>query len=145
MDDHLVNLHANVYLKREFRCTFFTPPFLRFVLVISSMLHRFTMQAPLTETEVLKQQADAKIRSRAEEILLEQQDEAKAMNRMINYSKCVTIRDAQLAERKYMMMEEEEENRRLDTLMETERLKALRIYEERELQRKDERLKGAQV
>lgn len=103
------------------------------------------VQAPLTETEILKQQADTKIRSRAEEILLEQHDEAKAMNRMVNYCKCVTIRDAQLAERKYMMMEEEEENRRLDTLMETERLKALRIYEEREVQRKEERLKGAQV
>lgn len=64
---------------------------------------------------------------------------------MVNYCKCVTIRDAQLAERKYMMMEEEEQNRRLDAQMETERLKALRIYEEREVQRKEERMKGAQV
>eukprot|EP00892_Ulva_mutabilis_P000934 jgi/Ulvmu1/10841/UM007_0015.1 len=102
-------------------------------------------QVPPTETELLRQQADAKIRSRAEEILLEQQDEAKAMNRMVNYCKCVTIRDAQLAERKYMMLEEEEETRRLDAMMEAERLKALRIYEEREVQRKYERIKGAQV
>jgi hypothetical protein len=83
--------------------------------------------------------------SHAEKRLAEEQDEAKAMNGMVNYAKCVTIRDAQLAERKNMMLEEEAENRRLDVMMEMERLKAIDNFEERERQRKAERLQGAQV
>lgn len=76
---------------------------------------------------------------------MEQQDEAKAMAQMVNACKCVTIRDAQLAERKYMMLEEEAENRRLDVIMEKERLKALDNYTERDRQRKEERMHGAKV
>jgi hypothetical protein len=103
------------------------------------------LQVPPTETEVLKQQADTATVSRADELLAEQQDEAKAMDQMVLYAKCVTIRDAQLEERKDMMLEEEAEGRRLDTMMEIERVKALENYEERERQRKVERLIGAKV
>lgn len=103
------------------------------------------MQCPLTETDLLKQQADHKTLSRAEELMLERQDEAKAMAQMVNACKCVTIRDAQLAERKYMMLENEAENRRLDILMEQERLKALDNYAQRDQQRKEERMQGARV
>ena len=45
------------------------------------------------------------------------------MNQMQLYAKCVTIRDAQIEEKKHMMLEEEEEERRLDLMMEIERLK----------------------
>lgn len=76
---------------------------------------------------------------------MERQDEAKAMAQMVNACKCVTIRDAQLAERKYMMLESEAENRRLDLLMEQERLKALDNYAQRDQQRKEERMQGAKV
>jgi hypothetical protein len=107
--------------------------------------HYHAVQCPPTETEIRKQQADQKVLSRAEELLLEQQDEAKAMAQMVNACKCVTIRDAQLAERKYMMLEEEAENRRLDVMIEQERLKALDNYAERERQRKEERMHGAKV
>jgi hypothetical protein len=103
------------------------------------------LQCPPTETELLKQQADLKTLSRAEEIMLERQDEAKAMSQMVNACKCVAIRDAQLAERKYMMLENEAENRRLDLMMEQERLKALDNYSQRERQRKEERMQGAKV
>lgn len=34
------------------------------------------------------------------------------MNQMVLYSKCVTIRDAQIEEKKRMMLEAEEENKR---------------------------------
>lgn len=51
------------------------------------------------------------------------------MNQMMLYSKCVTIRDAQIEEKKHMMLEAEEESRRLDLMMEIERLKALENYE----------------
>lgn len=53
----------------------------------------------------------------------------KNMNQMMLYSKCVTIRDAQIEEKKHMMLEAEEESRRLDLMMEIERLKALENYE----------------
>jgi hypothetical protein len=110
-----------------------------------SLLRFLMLQVPPTETELLKQKADAEIVSRADDILAEQQDEAKAMDQMVLYAKCVTIRDAQLEEKKHMMLEEEAESRRLDTMMEIERVKALENYEERERQRKAERLIGAKV
>lgn len=51
----------------------------------------------------------------------------KHMNQMQLYAKCVTIRDAQIEEKKHMMLEEEEENRRLDLMMEIERYEPLCI------------------
>lgn len=56
-------------------------------------------------------------------------DDVKNMNQMILYSKCVTIRDAQIEEKRNMMIESEEESRRLDLMMEIERLKAIENYE----------------
>jgi Trichohyalin-plectin-homology domain len=100
---------------------------------------------PPTETELLQRAENAATLTHAERLLAEQQDEVKAMNQMMQYSQCVTIRDAQLAERKHMMLEEEAAGRRLDRLMEVERLKALENYEERERQRQHERLIGAAV
>lgn len=102
-------------------------------------------QQPPTETELLKQQADNATVAKAQFQLLEEKDEVKHMNQMMLYSKCVTIRDAQVEEKKHMMMEEEEENRKLDTMMEIERLKALEQYEERERQRAEERKRGAKI
>ncbi len=102
-------------------------------------------KAPETETDVLKAQTNAKVKSRAEYLLEEQQDEVKHMNQMVLYSKCVTIRDAQIEEKKRMMLEAEEENRRQDLMMEIERIKALEQYEQREKQRIEERRRGARV
>mmetsp|Transcript_18082 Transcript_18082/g.30965 ORF Transcript_18082/g.30965 Transcript_18082/m.30965 type:complete len:510 (-) Transcript_18082:446-1975(-) len=100
---------------------------------------------PETETDRLKAQTNSKIKSRAEYLLEEQEDEVKHMNMMVTYSKCVTIRDAQIEEKKRMMLEAEEDNRRQDLMMEIERLKALQQYETREQQRMDERRRGARV
>ena len=49
------------------------------------------------------------------------------MNQMMLYSKCVTIRDAQIEEKKHIMEENEEEERRLDLMMELERIKVRAI------------------
>jgi hypothetical protein len=57
-------------------------------------------QAPPTETEILQRQLNDATRSRATHILLEQKDQVKNMNQMVLYSKCVTIRDAQIEEKK---------------------------------------------
>ena len=67
------------------------------------------------------------------------------MNQMMMYSKVVTVRDAQVQEKRYIHQEKEEEEAQLDTMMEIERLKALKMYEERNKARLEDQRKGAQV
>ena len=47
--------------------------------------------------------------------------------------------------RRYIQQEKEEEERQLDMMMEIERLKALKMYEEREKKRVTDQRRGAQV
>lgn len=101
--------------------------------------------SPPTETALLKQQVDVATLSRAQHLLQEEKDDVKRMNQMMLYSKCVTIRDAQIEEKRQMMQENEDDNRKQDLMMEIERIKALEEYETREKQRLDERRKGAKV
>lgn len=75
----------------------------------------------------------------------EEIDEVKHMNQVMLYAKCVTVRDAQILEKKALKEEHCEEERRVDMMMELERLKALRMYEERESKRVEDRRKGAAV
>ena len=67
------------------------------------------------------------------------------MNEMMVYSKCVTIRDKQLDEQNHLEAEYREEERRLDIMMEIERLKQLKHQEEREKSRKEAQRQGARV
>ena len=69
----------------------------------------------------------------------------KHMNQMVLYSKVVTIRDKQLQENKLLEHEWLEEQKKLDLMMEIERLKALKGAEEREIVRTQARRKGALV
>lgn len=64
---------------------------------------------------------------------------------LILNAKCHAIRDAQLIEKVEIKKEQLEEEKRLDEMMEVERLKALKEYEEREKVAHFERLKGAKV
>mmetsp|Transcript_36687 Transcript_36687/g.91378 ORF Transcript_36687/g.91378 Transcript_36687/m.91378 type:complete len:514 (-) Transcript_36687:369-1910(-) len=98
-----------------------------------------------SETELLKINGEEATKTRAQVMLEEQLDEVKNMNQMILYSKCVTIRDAQLEEKKHIKAEAQEEERRMDLMMEVERMKALDAYEEREKQRATDRKHGAAV
>merc|ERR1740139_123354 len=82
---------------------------------------------------------------RAKQMLDEDMDDVKHMNQMMLYSKVVTIRDAQLQEKRQVQGEREEEERQLDMMMEIERLKALKMYEEREKQRLQDQRRGAGV
>eukprot|EP00240_Pyramimonas_obovata_P001211 CAMPEP_0118935178 /NCGR_PEP_ID=MMETSP1169-20130426/15074_1 /TAXON_ID=36882 /ORGANISM="Pyramimonas obovata, Strain CCMP722" /LENGTH=462 /DNA_ID=CAMNT_0006878171 /DNA_START=303 /DNA_END=1691 /DNA_ORIENTATION=+ len=102
-------------------------------------------RVPPTETEQIKNEKDQATLSQAQYKLEEELDEVKRMNQMMLYSKCVTIRDAQIEEKKHIMEENEEEERRLDLMMELERIKALEAYEEREKLRAEERLQGRAV
>ena len=71
------------------------------------------------------------------EMLDEEHDDVKHMNQMMLYSKVVTIRDKQLEESKRLESEWLEEQKRLDLMMEIERLKTLKMQEEREVKRKE--------
>jgi hypothetical protein len=64
---------------------------------------------------------------------------------MVLYSKVVTIRDKQLQENKQLEAEWIEEQKKLDLMMEIERLKGLKVNEEREILRQQARRKGALV
>lgn len=67
------------------------------------------------------------------------------MNQMVLYSKVVTIRDKQLDENKRLEEEWKEEQKKLDLMMEIERLKVLQEEEEREVRKAQARKQGAQV
>merc|ERR1719343_1812794 len=82
---------------------------------------------------------------RAKQMLDEDMDDVKHMNQMMLYSKVVTIRDAQLQEKRFVQAEKEEEERSLDSMMEVERLKALQMYETREKERSVSQKSGAKV
>jgi len=82
---------------------------------------------------------------RAKNMLDEDMDDVKHMNQMMLYSKVVTIRDAQIQEKRNVQAEKEEEERQLDAMMEIERLKALRMYEVREKERLESQRSGAKV
>merc|ERR1719198_877450 len=82
---------------------------------------------------------------KAKQMLDEDMDDVKHMNQMMLYSKIVTIRDAQIQEKRQVQAEKEEEERTLDCMMEIERLKALQMYEEREKERLQDQRRGAKV
>ena len=63
----------------------------------------------------------------------EEHDDVKHMNQMVLYSKVVTIRDKQLEENKQLEREWVEEQKRLDIMMEIERLIGLKVAEELEI------------
>lgn len=75
----------------------------------------------------------------------EELDDVKHMNQMVLYSKVVTIRDKQLEENRQLEKEWLEEQKKLDLMMEIERLKGLKVQEEREKVRMEARRKGALV
>ena len=72
-------------------------------------------------------------------------DDVKQMNQMVLYSKVVTIRDKQLEENKKLEEEWINEQKKLDLMMEIERLKVLKEEEEREIRKANARRKGAEV
>lgn len=90
----------------------------------------------------VKQQSDVQDARRKQDEFI---DEVKHMNQVMLYAKCVTVRDAQVKEKQSIAGERSEEERKMDMAMELERLKALRMYEERELKRIEDRKKGAAV
>lgn len=95
------------------------------------------LKMPPTEQQLIdKEKADGLL-TKAQQLLDEDHDDVKHMNQMMLYSKVVTIRDRQLEEAKRLEHEWIEEQKRLDLMMEIERLKSLKLQEEREVKRKE--------
>lgn len=100
---------------------------------------------PLNEEEY-HQAAERDIAlSRARQALDSELDDVKKMNQMAQYAKCVTIRDQQLLEKQQRREEEAAEQRRMDTLMEIDRVRQMRDQEDRERFRAHEQRLGAGV
>ena len=92
---------------------------------------------PLSEQQQIeKDQADSLL-TKAQQMMDEGHDDVKQMNQMMLYSKVVTIRDRQLEEAKRLEQEWVEEQKRLDLMMEIERLKSLKLQEEERERRMD--------
>jgi len=81
----------------------------------------------------------------AQDQLDEELDDVKHINQMMLYSKVVTIRDKQLEENKRLESDWIQEQKKLDLMMEIERLKDLKSHEEQQRQRKFAIKEGSRV
>jgi len=64
------------------------------------------------------------------------------MNKMMMYAKCVTVRDQQLNEKQVIHNHKKNEEKRKDLMMEIERLKEIKFYEELEKSKKEDQRAG---
>merc|ERR1711976_220082 len=94
----------------------------------------------LSELEEEETRKGEHLRQKAIEQLQEQEDEIKHLNELILNAKCHAIRDAQILEKGQVQQEMETEEKRLDMMMEADRVNAIKIEEEIERKRKEERL-----
>ena len=83
--------------------------------------------------------------TKAKQALDEQLDPVKKMNQMISFAKVQTILDLQKDEKALIRKQLEDQDRQMDAMMESERVKALSIYEQREEQRLKELRSGSLV
>lgn len=77
----------------------------------------------------------------AHKLLDEQLDEVKMMNRKVQYAVTVAVRDRQIAEKERIKKEVEDEERRLDLLMEIERLKTIQKDEQKKMLDKQKKMR----
>jgi len=85
---------------------------------------------PLSEVEKENIERDQALRERAQNLLDEERDEVKHMNKMILYAQVVTTRDKQLKEKKLIGEQLKREEKAKDLVMEIDRLKKIKYYEE---------------
>lgn len=83
--------------------------------------------------------------AQAKQMLDEEHDLVKDMNKFVLYAKVATIRDKQLEEKKKIIKEYKHQNVKMDLMMEYERIKELKFQEEIEKQRKEQQKQGALI
>ena len=72
-------------------------------------------------------------------------DETKEMDQLLKYAKVVSIRDLQKKEHRQMEVAYKEKENKLDLMMELERLKELKYQEDKEKEKKNQRLQSARI
>lgn len=102
-------------------------------------------KVPPTEGEQAEKDLQKHLLQRAQQKIDEEHDDVKHMNKMVLYSKVVTIRDKQLQENKRLEKQYVDEQARMDLMMEVERLKGLKVSEEREVKKQVAQHHGAKV
>ncbi|XP_051727146.1 cilia- and flagella-associated protein 45 [Ctenopharyngodon idella] len=96
----------------------------------------------LSELEAEARDRAQYLLERANTLRMEQEDEVKKLNELIQEVQCHVIRDAQLEEKKKNRTKWLEEEKRLDALMEVERRRALETQEQIEQLRKQQMIHG---
>lgn len=87
----------------------------------------------------------AELVAQATSMLEERDDEIKKLNESILNAKCHAIRDNQLVEKKEMFQSLQDEEARLDTMMEVKRLRDVQEHERKGKEAQLQQLKGAEV
>ena len=100
---------------------------------------------PLTDMEREDLEKKGALRKNAEEIHNENRDEVKKMNQLINYAKCATVREKQIEEKDRIVKQKIDEIKRIDLMMEIDRLKAIEDAEAKAASKKEEEYKGKAV
>ncbi|XP_062328979.1 cilia- and flagella-associated protein 45 [Osmerus eperlanus] len=99
----------------------------------------------LTELEAEARDRAQYLLERANAMRMEQEDEVKKLNELILGAQCHAVRDAQILERKQILGELQEEERRLDAMMELDRRRALEAQEQIDQIRKQQMIRGKQL
>lgn len=103
-------------------------------------------QAPiLSEEQILAREQQNKVLAMAKQKMDEELDDVKHMNQMVAYARCVTIRDAQIREKAMLQAQLADANWHQDQAMEIDRVRQLKMHEERARMRAGEQKIGAQV
>ncbi|XP_051580988.1 cilia- and flagella-associated protein 45 [Myxocyprinus asiaticus] len=79
---------------------------------------------------------------RANTLRMEQEDEVKKLNELIQEVQCHVVRDTQIQEKQQNLAELLEEEKRLDAMMEVERRRALEAQEQIEQLHKEQKIQG---
>ncbi|XP_042631017.1 cilia- and flagella-associated protein 45 [Cyprinus carpio] len=96
----------------------------------------------LSELEAEARDRAQYLLERANTLRMEQEDEVKKLNELIQEVQCHVVRDVQIQEKKLNSAEWLEEEKRLDAMMEVERRRALETQEQIEQLRKQQRING---
>ncbi|XP_038649336.1 cilia- and flagella-associated protein 45 [Scyliorhinus canicula] len=91
----------------------------------------------LNEVEEAARDRALYLLEKANALRLEQEDEIKQINETITDARCHAIRDAQILEKEQIEKEMMQEEKRLDTMMELDRQKAIKMQDELERIRKE--------
>ncbi|XP_012679476.1 cilia- and flagella-associated protein 45 [Clupea harengus] len=96
----------------------------------------------LSDLEVEARDRAQYLLERANAMRMEQEDEVKKLNELILGAHCHAVRDTQVQEKQQILSELQEEEQRLDAMMEVDRLRALETQEKIDQLRKQQRIQG---